>query len=59
MSKVETKRGPDPLGYDGDVVARLRAMAEDELSGANDGAVEDEAAILRARLGLPGGKERR
>jgi hypothetical protein len=52
MAKVETRRGPDPLGYDGDVVARLRAMAEDELAGLNDAAVEEEAAVLRARLGL-------
>lgn len=52
MTKVETRRGADPLGYDGDVVARLRAMAEDELAGVNDAAVEEEAAVLRARLGL-------
>lgn len=29
------------MGYDDDVVARLRAMAGDELAGANDGAVEE------------------
>ena len=60
MSKLEMRRGPDPLGYDGDVVARLRAMAEDELAGVNDGTVEEEAAVLRARLGLRASdKERR
>jgi hypothetical protein len=42
----------DPLGYEGDVVARVRAMAEDALAGVNEHLVEEEAAILRARLGL-------
>lgn len=59
MSRVETRRTPDPLGYDGDVAARLRAMAEDELTGVNDGAVEEEAAVLRARLGLRGSDKQR
>jgi hypothetical protein len=52
MSKVQIVRGNDPLGYDGSVSERLRAMAEDELAGINDAAVEDEVAVLRARLGL-------
>ncbi|MFT3940316.1 hypothetical protein [Rhodopseudomonas sp.] len=55
MTKVETKRGSDPLGYDGDVIERLRAMAADEIAGINDTAVEEEAAVLRARLGLTKG----
>ena len=52
MAKVEIVRGSDPLGYEGNVVERLRAMAEDELAGVNDSAVQEEAAVLRARLGL-------
>jgi hypothetical protein len=52
MSKVQIVRGNDPLGYDGSVPERLRAMAEDELAGINDAAVEDEVVVLRARLGL-------
>ena len=51
MAKVEIVRGSDPLGYEGNVVERLRAMA-DELAGVNDSAVQEEAAVLRARLGL-------
>lgn len=46
------RRSPDPLGYEGDVLDRLRAMAEDELAGIGEAAVEEEAAVLRARLGL-------
>lgn len=46
------KCSPDPLGYEGDVLDRLRAMAEDELAGVGVAAVDEEAAVLRARLGL-------
>jgi hypothetical protein len=46
------RRSPDPLGYEGDVLDRLRAMAEDELAGIGVAAVDEEAAVLRARLGL-------
>jgi hypothetical protein len=53
MTKVEIiRRSPDPLGYEGGVLDRLRAMAEDELAGIGEAAVEEEAAVLRARLGL-------
>jgi hypothetical protein len=52
MNKIEIIRGSDPLGYAGNVVERLRAMAEDELAGVNDTAVREEVAVLRARLGL-------
>lgn len=45
----------DPLGYEGDVLARVRAMAHDALAGANEDAVEEEAAVLRNRLGLTQG----
>ena len=48
-----TRRDPDPLGYDGDVLARLKAMAKDELAGVGEEAVLEEAAVLRARLGRP------
>ncbi len=34
-----TRRDPDPLGYDGDVLARLKAMAKDELAGVGEEAV--------------------
>jgi hypothetical protein len=46
------RRSADPLGYEGDVLDRLRAMAEDELAGIGAAAVDEDAAILRARLGL-------
>jgi hypothetical protein len=42
----------DPLGYEGDTIARVRAMAEDALARVNQNQVDEEAAILRARLGL-------
>jgi hypothetical protein len=58
MTNVEIiRRSPDPLGYEGDVLDRLRAMAEDELAGIGEVAVEEEAAVLRARLGLGKGGE--
>src|ERR1700674_2727841 len=44
------RRDDDPLGYDGGVLARVRAMAEDALAGVNEDAVEEEAAVLRSRL---------
>lgn len=44
------RRPADPLGYEGDLLTRLRQMAEDELSGIGDTAVEEEATVLRARL---------
>jgi hypothetical protein len=46
------KHDDDPLGYDGSVLARLRAMAEDAIAGINEDAVEEEAALLRNRLRL-------
>ena len=46
------RRSLDPLGYEGDVLDRLRAMAEDELAGIGMAAVDEEAAVLRARLGI-------
>jgi hypothetical protein len=46
------KRENDPLGYEGGVFTRVRAMAEDALAGVNEDAVEEEAAVLRNRLGL-------
>jgi hypothetical protein len=53
MTHVEIiLRSPDPWGYEGDVLDRLRAMARDELAGIGETAVEEEAAVLRARLGL-------
>ena len=58
MTNVEIiRRSPDPLGYEGDVLDRLRAMAEDELAGIGEAAVEEEAAVLRARLSLGKGGE--
>jgi hypothetical protein len=45
-------RVDDPLGYEGDVLARVRAMAQDAVASVNEDAVEDEAAILHNRLGL-------
>jgi len=47
-----TRRGDDPLGYEGSVVARVRAMARDAVAGVNEDAVEEEAAVLRNRLRL-------
>lgn len=47
-----TTTGTDPLGYDGPLPERLRAMAEDAPVGRNQDAVEAETAVLRARLGL-------
>lgn len=54
MTKVCTiiHQGDDPLGYDGDVVTRVRAMAKDALAGVNEDAVAEEAAILRPTLRL-------
>ena len=54
MGKVVNviRRDDDPLGYDGDVLARVRAMAQDALAGVNENIVEEEAAILRNRLRL-------
>lgn len=45
-------RDYDPLGYEGDVFTRVRAMAEDAIAGANETVVDEEAAVLRNRLGL-------
>jgi hypothetical protein len=42
----------DPLGYEGDTIARVRAMAEDALARVNQDRVDEEAAILRSRLGF-------
>jgi hypothetical protein len=50
MTKVEIVRRADPLGYEGPVLDRLRVMARDELAGVGDAAVQEEAAVLRARL---------
>jgi hypothetical protein len=53
MAKVTTttiREGNDPLGCEGDVLARVRAMAKDAVAGVNEDAVAEEAAILRARL---------
>jgi hypothetical protein len=47
-----TRRDDDPLGYEGSVVARVRAMARDAVAGVNEDAVEEEAAVLRNRLRL-------
>lgn len=46
------RRDDDPLGYEGEVLARVRAMAEDAIAGINEDCVEDEAAVLRSRLHL-------
>jgi len=46
------RRDDDPLGYDGSVLARVRAMAQDALAGVNEDAVAEEAALLRSRLRL-------
>jgi hypothetical protein len=45
-------RDNDPLGYDGSVLERVRAMAQDALAGANEDAVEEEAALIRRCLHL-------
>ncbi|MFN7192988.1 MAG: hypothetical protein ACK5U4_16265 [Rhodospirillales bacterium] len=45
-----TTQTSDPLGYDGDVLERVRKMALDAVNGVNADAVKEEAAILRARL---------
>ena len=57
VGEIRSSREKDPLGYDGDALERLRAMAGDELVGIGADAVEEEASVLRARLGLrrPGG----
>ncbi len=47
-----TRRDEDPLGYEGSVVARVRAMAQDAVAGVNEDAVEEEAGVLRNRLRL-------
>lgn len=53
MPKVSTIiQGDDPLGYDGDVFTRVRAMAKDALAGVNEDAVAEEAATLRRTLRL-------
>jgi hypothetical protein len=53
MTTVKTTTAmDDPLGYEGDVVSRVRAMAQDAHAGVNEQAVEEEAAVLRNRLGL-------
>jgi hypothetical protein len=50
---VKVTRSDDvPLGYEGSVVARVRAMARDAVAGVNEDAVEEEAAVLRNRLRL-------
>jgi hypothetical protein len=46
------RRDDDPLGYEGGVLARVRAMANDALAGVNEDSVEEEAALLRNRLHL-------
>ena len=46
------RRDDDPLGYQGSVLARVRAMAQDALGRVNEDAVEEEAAVLRNRLRL-------
>ena len=46
------RREDDPLGYEGSVLARVRAMAEDAIAGVHEGAVDEEAAALRRRLHL-------
>lgn len=51
------RQSPDPLGYQGDVLARVRAMAEDEFAGVGEAAVQEEAAVLRARLRLGPARE--
>jgi hypothetical protein len=50
--KIVSPVTDDPLGYEGDVLARVRAMAQDAITGVNEDAVEEEAAVLRNRLGL-------
>lgn len=40
----------DPLGYDGTTLERVRAMARDAIDRRHEGAVHEEAAVLRARL---------
>lgn len=53
MTTVKTTTATDdPLGYEGDAITRVRAMAQDALAGVNEVAVEEEAAVLRNRLGL-------
>ena len=47
-----TRQDDDPLGYEGGVLARVRAMAEDALAGVNESSVDEEAAVLRNRLHL-------
>lgn len=50
--RTTTSRVTDPLGYDGPLPERLRALAEDAVAGRHQDTVEAEAAVLRARLGL-------
>lgn len=50
--RTTTISDTDPLGYDGPLPERLRAMAEDAVVGRHQEAVAAEAAVLRARLGL-------
>ena len=50
--KIVNPAMDDPLGYEGDALARVRAMAQDAIAGVNEDAVEEEAAVLRNRLGL-------
>jgi hypothetical protein len=45
-------RDDDPLGYEGGVLARVRAMAKDAVAGVHEDAVDEEAAVLRRRLRL-------
>jgi len=46
------RRDDDPLGYEGSVLARVRAMAKDAVAGVHEDAVDEEAAVLRWRLHL-------
>jgi len=46
------RRDDDPLGYEGDVLARVRAMAKDAIAGVHEEAVDEETAVLRGRLHL-------
>jgi len=46
------RRDDDPLGYEGGVLTRVRAMARDAIAGVHEEAVDEEAAVLRRRLNL-------
>ena len=50
--KIVSPAMDDPLGYEGDALTRVRAMAQEAIAGVNEDAVEEEAAVLRNRLGL-------